>query len=104
MVPWGDFPVSNYEEKKGELDPLMKHLKKLTVTFSLGVQGDYLLLGMTPTLADLETLGRKGKPLAQRTELGVLDAFASKKITTVGYLGKEFRAVAWGERDVEETL
>src|SRR5262249_18517319 len=104
VVPWGEIPISDYEDKKGEFNDLMAHLKKLTVTFSLGVKGDYLLLGMTPTLADLENLAGKGKPLAQRDELRVLDTFASKKVTTVGYLGKEFRAVAWGERDLDEMI
>jgi hypothetical protein len=101
MVPWDDIPLNEFEDKRGEFDDLFKHLKKLTLTFSLGVKDDYVLLGMTSTLADVENLS-KGKTLAQQDELRVLDKFASKKVTSVAYASKEFRTAAMGNRDLTE--
>ena len=101
IVPWDDIPFNAFENKKGEFDDLLKLLKKLTVTVSLGVKDGYLLLGLTSTLEDLENLG-KGKSLAERDELKVIDRFASKKITALGYTSSEFMNAASGDRDFGE--
>ena len=43
MVPWDRIPFKDYEEKEGQFDNLVKKLKKLQVTVSLVLRGDYLL-------------------------------------------------------------
>jgi len=102
IIPWDDVPLNMIEQKKGEFDDVIKHIKKMTLTVSLGVMDGYLLLGMTSTLADLENLAGKGKTLAQRDELKVIDKFASKKITHLSYQSKEFLTAATGDRDFGE--
>jgi len=103
MVPWDDLNISAFEEKKGEFDNLVADLKKTTLTVSLGVKSNYLLLSLTSTLKDLDQLGGEGKALATRTELEPLDKFASKKVTLVSYVGKEFITAAAGTRNLADT-
>ncbi len=102
MVPWDDLNISNFEENKGEFDNLVRDLKKTTLTVSLGVKGNYLLLGLTSTLKDLDQFGTDGKALASRPELEPLDKFASKKITLLSYVSKEFITAASGTRNYSE--
>jgi len=102
MLPWDDFPVKDYEEKAGEFDDLVKHLKKMTGTVSLGVHGDYLLLAVTSTVKDLEKLGKKGKKLADHPDLKLLAGHAKKPITSVNYTSKGFLKALTTGNDISE--
>jgi len=94
MIPWDDINFAEIEDQKGEFDELVKHLKKTTLTVSLGVQGDYLLLAVTSIFKDLERFAGKGKNLASRDELKPLGSHAARKVTTVHYTSKAYRQ-AW---------
>ena len=89
MVPWEQVPVDDlrrYETKPGDADKLVERLKKLTVTISLGLRDDYLLLAIGPSTAALAHLG-EGPHLAGCPQLKPLEKFADKRLTSIGYLG-----------------
>src|SRR5262249_39109174 len=95
IVPWDDVNLKDYEEKKDEFEDLIKHLKKTTLTISLGVKDGYLLLGISSSAKDLEQLGAgKGKGLAGREELRPLAKYAKERLTGLSYTSKEFLAAA----------
>jgi hypothetical protein len=102
LVPWDDLNLASFEENKGEFDNLISDLKKATLTVSLGVKGNYLLLGVTSTLKDLDQFGGDAKALASRSELEPLDKFASKKITLLSYFSKDFITSAAGSRNYSD--
>ncbi len=94
MIPWDQVNLKEFEEKPGEFDKLLKKLRGLKLTVSLGVQGKYLLLGFGPSAEHLAVLGGAGKKLVDRPELKPLEKAAGKKLTGIGYASKDFRAKA----------
>jgi len=58
MIPWDQADLSEFEEKKGEFDDLMKHAKGLKAVVGLGLKGDYLLLSVTASTDDVAGLGK----------------------------------------------
>ncbi|MEK6237308.1 MAG: hypothetical protein N2C14_21565 [Planctomycetales bacterium] len=69
-------------------DPAIKRLKKkilsLTFTFSLGFQGDYLLLSVGPSLDHVKQLG-KGKVLRSHADLKPLANAPAGRLASVWY-------------------
>ena len=92
MVPWDEIPFKDFEQKPGEFDEVVKRLKQLKLTFSVGIRGKYLLLGFGPSAEHLAVLGGAGKKLIDRPELKPLEKAAGKKLTSIGYASKDFRA------------
>jgi hypothetical protein len=91
MVPWEEIPIRDLESKPGELDPLIKHLKGLTLTIALGVKDDFLLFSIGSSTEHLARLG-KGKVLADRPELAVLSKSAGKPLVRIAYSSKALMA------------
>jgi hypothetical protein len=91
MVPWNKIPIEDYEEKEGEFKDLVKKLKGLKVTVSLGVRDNYLLLSLGESLELVEKLGTGGQPLAGRPELKPLAKAADKPLLSVGYVSQALR-------------
>jgi hypothetical protein len=96
LIPWDNVPIGEIEENKGEFDNLIKQLKETKLTVSIGVKGNYLLLGITPTVEDLARFAGKGKSLAERDEMKPLAKFADKPICVIGYASKAFAGGAAG--------
>jgi hypothetical protein len=96
LIPWDMVPLSEIEENKGEFDEIVKTVKAGKVTVSVGVQGDFLLVGLTPTTAAFEKLSGKGKLLADRPELKPLARHADKAVTSISYTSKAFVTAASG--------
>lgn len=84
LIPWDDINFKDLEVKKEEYEELIAHAKKMTLTISLGVQGNYLLFGLTSSAKELAKLG-SGKSLADRPELAPLAKFADQRLTGIGY-------------------
>jgi len=103
MLPWDEINVKDYEEKGGEFDDLMKHLKALKGSVSLGVKGDYLLLGFTTSPADLDKLDKGGKKLATHPDLKVVGKHAREPITSLGYTSKAFARALMAGNDLTQT-
>ena len=102
MIPWDQVNLKEFEEKPGEFDKLLKKLRGLKLTVSLGVQDKYLLLGIGPSAEHLAVLSAKGKKLIDRPELKPLGKVTGKKLTSIGYASKEFRARAnTGKKDLD---
>jgi hypothetical protein len=91
MVPWDQIPFEDLEEKKGQFDNLVKKLKGLKVTISLGVRGDYLLLSIGESTEVLQA-SHGEKRLLDRPELKPLTAYADKRLTSISYVSKELRS------------
>jgi hypothetical protein len=92
MIPWDQLPLGNLEENPGEFDKLIKRLKELKLTVSLGVREPFALLAIGQSPAFVGTLG-KGKLLKDRPEFERLSKFADKKIVALGYGSKEWQAL-----------
>ncbi|MFM7151247.1 MAG: hypothetical protein ACKO23_15525 [Gemmataceae bacterium] len=64
MIPWEDANLAQFEEEKGEFQELIKKVKGLKLTISMGVKDGYLMLGLTPSAATMEKFGSADKSLA----------------------------------------
>jgi hypothetical protein len=92
MVPWDQVPVKDIEEKEGEFQGLVKKLREMKLTISLGIKGDYLLFTLGASTDAISQLGGKGKRLMDRAELKpVVDAL-TKRLTSIGYASPAMRA------------
>jgi hypothetical protein len=88
LIPWDAIDFKKFEDKAGEFDPLLKKLKALTLTISLGVRDDFLLVGIGPSTDHLAKLGGKGDKLIDRKELKPLAKYADRKLTGLAYVSK----------------
>ncbi len=104
MVPWDQIPWKTIEETEGEYDALVKRLKTLKLTVSLGLRDDFLLLSVGESNAHLARLGH-GERLADRPELAPLKKILDKKLTSVGYASKAMQArLVWSKKDVHDYI
>ena len=90
MVPWDQIPIKQIEKTPGEFDKLVEKLKQLTLSISIGVRGDYLLVSIGPSTDHLANLGN-GKLLVSRPEFQTLAKFAGDRLTSVHFASKEAR-------------
>jgi hypothetical protein len=105
MVPWEEIPLKDIEEKEGEFDALVKKLKATTLSVSLGVKNDYLMLVIGASPKVVAELGGQGKRLADRPEMKPVLAAANKRLTSISYTSAAIRAgSALSERDMDSYL
>jgi hypothetical protein len=91
LIPWDKVSLKQFEDKEGEFDTLMEKLKKLTLTVSLGVRDDYLLISVGESTAFLSKLGN-GSLLGDRPEFKPLQKHAGERLTGISYASKELRS------------
>jgi hypothetical protein len=102
MVPWDRIPFKDFEEKPGEYAPLVKKLRALKLTVSVGVRDGYLLLALAPSPEVVARLGGKGPKLMDRSELKPLWKYADRRIISVGYASKGLtEATSTTKKDVD---
>ena len=102
MIPWGQLPLGDLEENPGEFDKLIKRLKELKLTVSLGVREPFALLAIGESPALVASLG-KGKLLKDRPEFVPLAKYADRKVVSLGYGSKEWQALQTIRRaDIED--
>jgi hypothetical protein len=100
MVPWDSIPFEEIEETKGEFKDLVAKLKTLTLSVSLAVKRDYLLVSIGPSSEGIGRFGN-GPALATRSEFKPLSKVADKDLLGVGYISKAFAtAVATSPEDI----
>ncbi len=92
LVPWDEIPIKDYEEKEGQYDALLKKLRELKLSISLGVHQGYIVLAIGHSPEQLAAIGGKGKRLGQLPEFKPLAKFADKPITSIGYVSKALKA------------
>lgn len=92
MIPWDDIDWKDLEEKPGEFDGLRKNLKKLKLTLSLGVRGDFLLFALGSAADGIKQLGGAGPKLISLPELKPLVRASGKRLTGIGYTSKALAA------------
>jgi len=101
LVPWDRVPIQQVEDSEGEYDTLIKKLKTMTLTISLGLHDQYLLVALGPTTKVVEQLGR-GERLADRPELKPLARHADKPLTGISYISKAMmRRLGMTAKDVD---
>lgn len=101
LVPWDKVPIAEYEEKKGEFDPLLKRLKAMKLTVAVGVRQGYLLVAIGESVDRITRFGGDGPRLAGRPELKPLAKAAGRPLTAVGYTSAKLRqATATKAEDV----
>ncbi len=91
LIPWDQVPIAMFEEKEGEFAPLIKHLKGLKLTVSIGVRQGYLLVAVGPSTDQLAKFGGPGPKLAGLPEFKPLAELAGKPLTAVGYTSAAVR-------------
>jgi hypothetical protein len=96
MIPWDGADLSDFERNKGEFDALLAHLKKLKLTVTLAVRGQYVLLSLAEKADEAERLGGEGKKLIDRPELKPVLAVADRKFVSLGYVSKELAEASAG--------
>jgi len=89
MVPWEEIEFEEIEEHEGQYDELVDKLKKKTLTVSLGVMEDYVLLSIGDNNDHLATFGQ-GDLLVDRLELEPLRKHANRDLTSIAYTSEAF--------------
>lgn len=101
LVPWDKITADLDEESATEMKALVPKLKALRLSVGLLVKGDYLLLGMGPSLSSANAFG-KGPSLATRSELKPLAQHADKPLIGVAYISAAVaRAAATTPEDID---
>lgn len=88
MIPWDDVHIEQFEENPGEFSDLIAKAKELTLTVSLGVRDNFLLLGFGKDTGIVTK--SNGTKLYDRKELAALHKHEDKRIVTIGYISAEF--------------
>jgi hypothetical protein len=97
VVPWDKVPFKDYEEEEGQFDALIKKLKELKLTVSVGLREGYLLVSLGKSNDHLARLG-KGKALASRKELKPLARFADERLTSISYFSQTLNTTLAGSK------
>lgn len=104
LIPLDELKIDKYEKEKGEYDKLRKKIQSLTLTVSMGVRDQYMLLSIGGGTKHITKLG-KGKSLATRPEFAPLAKHADKRLTEINYVSKELRSkFALSKKDVDDML
>jgi hypothetical protein len=96
MVPWNEVPMDKFAEwelEKGDVQKIADKLKTAKLSIALGLRDKYLLLSIGSTTDCLAKLGQ-GKRLIDRADFQVLDKFADKRLTSIGYISSPFNRQA----------
>ena len=100
MVPLDQIPWKDMEEHEGQFQKLRMRLKTLTLTVSLLVKDNYLLLTVGPHAGVAETLGQ-GPGLETRPEMAPVVRFADRHPVAISYISK---ALAVGSSTTGENM
>lgn len=104
MVPWDQFPLNDIEKQPGEFKGVMQQLKNMKVAVSVGVRGNYLLLAVGSSSANIAKLG-KGKSLLDLPEFKPFAKFADQRITSITYVSKAMSArVGTSKKDIDKAM
>ena len=93
LVPWDQLPLDNAPVDVDELEQIIDKLKAMTLSISLGVYNNYVLLSIGDNNDHLAALGN-GELLVEQKELSPMQEKSSEPIVSVGYVSKEFLAGA----------
>lgn len=85
LVPWEELPP----DAERFLEPLRPKLEQMTLAISLGVRDDFLIISLGDSNEHLEKLGQ-GPGLMSTPEMAPLKQHASKPVTSIGYVSKNF--------------
>jgi hypothetical protein len=99
LVPWDMVPLGMYEDKEGEFTPLIKHLKAMKLTVSIGVRQGYLLIAVGHTTDAIAKFGGEGPKLAGVPALKPLMDASAKPITFIGYVSAKLRQTSATQPD-----
>jgi hypothetical protein len=91
MVPWEQVPFDRFETEPGQFDKLRDKLASLKLGISVGIRDGYVLVCLDGTGHPAARFGR-GSKLAERPEFKRLSPFASRRITSIGYVSQAVRA------------
>jgi hypothetical protein len=92
LVPWDQVPVKGLEVEAGDFDALVKKLKGLKLTLSVGLRDRYLLVALGGAANPVALIAR-GKPLAGRRELKPLARFADKRLCFISYVSRGLNTI-----------
>lgn len=91
LVPWDHLPWDKLDLDQDDYKDLIAKLKGMTVTASLTLKGDYLLISVGADAATAEKFGA-GAALSSRPEFTPLAKFADRKITSISYSSERLSA------------
>jgi len=102
MVPWDAKPITDMEEAAGEFEGVVKKLKELKLTLSLGVRDNYLLFSIGSSTDGLAQLVGAGKRLTDQPELKPLVRAADRRLTGISYTSKAMAASSqMNQKDID---
>jgi hypothetical protein len=105
LVPWEEIPFKEMEEKEGEFDGLIRKLKGSTMSLSIGVRNDYLMVAFGANPEVVAQLGGNARRLTDQAELKPLLAAADKPLTALSYTSAALRAGGLvSQRDIDSLL
>ncbi len=92
MIPWEKLPrneIKQLVDNEADLDKLIEHVKKMEFVFAMGVREKDLLISLGSSLDCIKNLGSKHR-LIDLPEFKPLEKFADKRLTSIGYVSKDF--------------
>jgi hypothetical protein len=102
MIPWDRIPMQMLEDTPGQYDKLVKRLKEMKLTIALGVEGNYVLLGLGEGTAGLQSYGDSlPNRLSARSELAMLSKAAGRRLTSITYTSQAAQRTMAGAYSLE---
>ncbi len=92
MIPWEKFYRDQFKQlvdNEADLDKLIEHVKKMEFVFAMGVRDKDLLISLGSSLDCIKNLGSKER-LIDLPEFKPLEKYADKRLTSIGYVSKDF--------------
>jgi hypothetical protein len=88
MIPWEEnHQLMRIAKNDENVRKVIEKLKKEKLVIAIGVQGDYLLASIGPSLDELKKFGQ-GTPLVTRAEMTRIEPYVGKPITEITYWSK----------------
>ena len=89
MIPWDEIREEDIGDAREAFEKLKERVMAMTAVVSVGIRGEYAIVGVGPSTDYLEGIGA-GELLADRPEFAPLYPHQDKPITAIGYVSKEF--------------
>jgi hypothetical protein len=102
LIPWEEYDIEEFAAEPGQYDALIEKLKNLTLSISIGVYKDFVILSLSKSNEHLASLGST-ELLARSGHLDPVARAAGERLTSVGYISEAMMGRLQGRpEDIDE--
>ena len=104
LIPWQEVDLDVLGDEREAAESLIDRVKQMTLTISIGVRGDYLLMSVGDTNEHLELLG-EGNLLMDVDKMAPLRNQADQRIASISYISDAFmKRISRVDQQIEDSV